>query len=154
MNIDESVGRSLSAYLAATGASFTAIENPDTLRTHLRERSVDTIVFLNSNDQLLSKELLQEYPEAKITFLEKSAKGDLETVDENCATVPYPLTPSILWDTLVTLLGQESPTADQVEDKAENHTRPPTGDLRNKKLLLVEDNEINQHVITRIPQVT
>jgi len=60
-----------------------------------------------------------------------------------------PVTPSMLFDTIMQALGQKVPETSQVEQRKEQETKT-LENIQGAQLLLVEDNEINQQVAKEI----
>jgi len=59
-----------------------------------------------------------------------------------------PVSPSVLFDTILQAFGEEEPTASQISERSQINDY--TKDIQGARILLVEDNEINQQVAQEI----
>jgi two-component system, sensor histidine kinase and response regulator len=86
----------------------------------------------------------------KIVMVTAFGREDLQTQAEQAGIVGYllkPVSPSLLYDTLVEILGVVEPKRRRSEPKREKTESP---DFTGTRILLVEDNEVNQQVATEL----
>jgi two-component system sensor histidine kinase/response regulator len=91
-----------------------------------------------------SKDLL------KIVMVTAFGREDLQAQAEQAGVVGYllkPVSPSLLYDTLVEILGVVEPKRGRSQPKSEKTGSP---DFTGTRILLVEDNEVNQQVATEL----
>ena len=145
-------GFSLRADSAASGEEaiqkVVSADAQDPYRVVLMDWQMPGMDGLQASRQIVRGKLSKHAP--KIVMVTAFGREDLQTQAEQVGIDGYllkPVTPSLLYDTLVELLAFVGPKRSHSQPKRED-TRSPH--FTGTRILLVEDNEVNQQIATEL----
>jgi two-component system, sensor histidine kinase and response regulator len=125
-------------------------DSQDPYRVILMDWQMPGMDGLQASRQIVRGKLLQHVP--KIVMVTAFGREDLQTQGDQVGIDGYllkPVTPSLLYDTLVELLAVVGPKRTRSQPATEETGSP---DFTGTRILLVEDNEVNQQVATELLQ--
>jgi two-component system, sensor histidine kinase and response regulator len=145
-------GFSLRADSASSGEEaiqkVVSADSRDPYRVVLMDWQMPGMDGLQACRQIMRGKLSKHMP--KILMVTAFGREDLQTQAEELGIDGYllkPVSPSLLYDTLVELLAVVEPKGDRSRPKREAAYSP---DFTGTRILLVEDNEVNQQVATEL----
>ena len=145
-------GFSLRADAASSGEEaiqkVVSADAQDPYRVVLMDWQMPGMDGLEASRQILGGKLSKHMP--KILMVSAFGREDLQTQAQEIGIEGYllkPVSPSLLYDTLVDLFGARAPEGARSRTKKEDaHAH----DFNGTRILLVEDNEVNQQVATEL----
>ena len=145
-------GFSLRADSASSGEEaiqkIAAADSQDPYRVVLMDWQMPGMDGLQASHEIMHGRRLKHLP--KIVMVTAFGREDLQTQAEQVGINGYllkPVSPSLLYDTLVELLGVMAPNAGRSRPRAAEADSP---NFAGTRILLVEDNEVNQQVATEL----
>jgi two-component system, sensor histidine kinase and response regulator len=147
-------GFSLRADWASSGEEaiqkVAAADSQDPYRVVLMDWQMPGMDGLQASREIMRGKRSKNFP--KIVMVTAFGREDLQTQAEQVGIHGYllkPVSPSLLYDTLVEILGVVEPKRGRLQPKSE---RTGSHDFTGTRILLVEDNEVNQQVATELLQ--
>ena len=145
-------GFSLRADSASSGEEaiqkIAAADSQDPYRVVLMDWQMPGMDGLQASREIMRGRRSKDLP--KIVMVTAFGREDLQTQAEQVGINGYllkPVSPSLLYDTLVELLGVMAPKRGRSQPRAAETGSP---DFAGTRILLVEDNEVNQQVATEL----
>ena len=145
-------GFSLRTDSAASGEEaiekVASADSQDPYRVVLMDWQMPGMDGLQASRQIVRGKLSKHAP--KIVMVTAFGREGLQTQAEHVGIDGYllkPVTPSLLYDTLVELLAVVGPKRSRSQPKKEDSGSP---DFSGTRILLVEDNEVNQQIATEL----
>jgi len=145
-------GFSLRADSAASGEEaiqkVATADSQDPYRVVLMDWQMPGMDGLQASRQIVRGKLSKHAP--KIVMVTAFGREGLQTQAAQVGIDGYllkPVTPSLLYDTLVELLAVVGPKRSRSQSKKEDSASP---DFTGTRILLVEDNEVNQQIATEL----
>lgn len=143
---------SIRLYAEASGAGFELFLDETALVNRLRELGSGAIVvigYLDPKDaSVVHGHLADEFKDFGMLVFDEDEHGQPGLVSKNHYVVHWaPMLPSELWQGLAVLAGRKAPVLASPTDEVAQDDGPKTPDVKKCKVLLVEDNLVNQEVI-------
>jgi two-component system sensor histidine kinase/response regulator len=145
-------GFSLRADSAASGEEaiqkVASADSQDPYRVVLMDWQMPGMDGLQAGREIMRRKDSKDLP--KIVMVTAFGREDLQTQAEQVGIDGYllkPVSPSLLYDTLVDLLAVVGPQRSRSQPKKEG---PGSPDFTGTRILLVEDNEVNQQIATEL----